>query len=153
MSNLQSAKEAVLTELEQARQGVDFYQSRIAELEQVLASLEAIDGGETAGPARKRAARSTQKAAKPAASTRRGAARKSASALPATSKEFWLNLVTGEPQTSRQILDAAVAALEINPSAADLKKLSQRQANALHMLVKDKSIADSGSGRQRTFTR
>ena len=155
MSNLQSAKEALRAELEHAREGLAYYQSRVEALQQTLSSLSSLDGKAaqsmempTRGRRRKNAA--SEETAKPAKAAR---SRKSRSDLPATGKEFWVGLITGEPQSSREILDAAVKSLGITPSGDDLKKLAQRQANALHMLVKAGAIADSGSGRDRRYLR
>lgn len=96
----------------------------------------------------KGAAPEDAKASKPARRTR-----ESKTSLPATGKEFWSGLLGAEPQSSKEILGAAVKALGISPSRDDLKKLAQRQANALHMLVKAKAISDSGTGRDRRYSR
>jgi hypothetical protein len=151
MSNLQSAKNALLAELEHARQGLAFYQLQVEGLEHTLASLNTLNGDAApSGNGRRAKKKSASEEPKPQKPVR---AKKQNSNLPATGKEFWTGLVTAEPQSSRQLLDAAVKALGITPSKDDLKKLAQRQANALHMLVKAKAISDSGSGRDRRYTR
>ncbi|GIZ50086.1 hypothetical protein [Noviherbaspirillum aridicola] len=152
MSNLQSAKDALRAELEHAREGLAYYQSRVEALQQTLSSLNSLEGkgGQDAAPARgrRRKEAAANGAARPA---KAGRAKKSQSDLPATGKEFWAGLVTSEPQSSREILNAAVKALGITPAGDDLKKLAQRQANALHMLVKAGAISDSGTGRDRRY--
>jgi hypothetical protein len=151
MSNLRSARDSLAAELEHARQGLAFYDARVAALEETLATLDNLNtesesdaGGKTRGKRR-------QSAGKAPARTERG--RKQSAGLPATGKEFWTSMVTNQPRSTGEILEAAVQSLGIDPSRDDLKKLAQRQANALHMLVKEKVIADSGSGRERRFFR
>lgn len=155
MSNLQSAKDALRAELEHAREGLAYYQSRVEALQQTLTSLSSLEGKgdrNVAVPSkgRRKKAAPVDEAAAPVKATR---AKKQRSDLPATGKEFWTGLINGEPQSAREILDAAVKTLGISPSKDELKKLAQRQANALHMLVKAGAISDSGSGRDRRYLR
>lgn len=155
MSNLQSAKDALRAELEHAREGLSYYQSRVAALQETLASLNSLEGkaeqpAPGAGRGRRKKEAASEETVKP---PKAGRQRKSRSDLPATGKEFWTGLITSEPQSAREILDAAVKALGISPSKDELKKLAQRQANALHMLVKAGAISDSGSGRDRRYLR
>lgn len=145
MTNLESAKAAILAELDHARQGLNYYTAQVEVLETALAALSSVqtEGSKRAQPTRKR---------KLASKVKKGAAAKPSNVkLPATGKEFWTSLITNEPQSARQLLDAAVKVLEINPSKDDLKKLAQRQANALHMLVKARTISDTGAGRNRRY--
>lgn len=152
MSNLQTAKSALMAEIEHAQQGLAHYEARILAIEQVLASLDALDGASPAASQGKRGRKPRQSADRGAAApSKRGAATRSAGALPPTGKEFWVGLLASEPRSSKEILEAAVESLAIKPSKNDLKKLAQRQANALHLLVKAKAISDSGSGRQRRY--
>lgn len=153
MSNLKSAKDALIAEIEHVRQGLEFYQSRIQALEQALATLSSLDGVETAGAKGKRGRKSAVGEAGDTAGPKKRASKRSDTSLPATGKEFWMGLITSEPQSAREVLEAAVKALGISPSKDELKKLAQRQANALHMLIKDKAISDTGTGRDRRFLR
>lgn len=151
MSNLRSARDSLAAELEHARQGLAFYDARVAALEETLATLENLNaeadlGGKAEGTPRRRGKQAS--AATPARGRKQGGG-----SLPATGKEFWTSLVTNQPRSTREILDAAVQSLGIEPSRDELKKLAQRQANALHMLVKEKVISDTGSGRERRFYR
>lgn len=147
MSNLESAKAAVLAELEHARQGLNHYAAQVEALEAALKALGSLKANDSSG---------VQRSKKPirASKVEKGApAKQSKAKLPSTGKEFWTGLITDEPQSARQLLDAAVKALGINPSKDELKKLAQRQANALHMLVKAKAISDTGAGRERRYLR
>ena len=151
MSNLKSAQQAIQSELDHARQGVAFYQERVVALEEALAKLDSIDAPKTS---------LTSKGIKP--KTIRGekiqkpkikVSGSPNGKLPSTGGDFWTNLLTTQPQSAPEILSAAVKALGISPSKEQLKKLSQRQTNAFHNLVKAKMISDSGSGRERRFFR
>lgn len=150
MSNLRSAKESLAAELAHARQGLAFYDARVAALEETLNTLETLNAEIGDKPHRQER---QQRAPRTQTSARGGRGRKESGGLPATGKEFWTSLVTNQPRSTREILEAAIQTLDIDPSRDDLKKLSQRQANALHMLVKEKVISDSGSGRERRFFR
>lgn len=153
MSNLKSAKDALSAELEHAREGLAYYQARVEALQQTLASLSSLDGkveqpAGMPGRGRRRKDVESDESSKP---VKAGRGRKSRSDLPATGKEFWTGLITAEPQSAREILESAVRTLGITPSKDELKKLAQRQANALHMLVKAGAISDTGSGRDRRY--
>lgn len=148
MSNLKSAKQAIKAELEHARQGVMFYQSRVEALEEALEKIDSVEAvGEKGGNGKSQPA---AKRAKPGRKPRAQATGNGAK-LPFTGKDFWPSLITSQPQSAREILDAAVRTLGITPSKDQLKKLSQRQTSALHNLIKTNVIADSGAGRERRF--
>lgn len=162
MSNLKSAKQAIQAELSHAREGAAFYQSRIVALEDALDKLDSV---ETVNGKAPKASRSKREA--PAHHEKRGRASRAGAAagsangstsstsgagkLPSTGKGFWPSLITAEPQSAGDILNAAIKTLGITPSKDQMKKLVQRQTNALHQLVKSKAVADSGSGRERRF--
>lgn len=148
-SNLSSARQAIQAELQHAKQGAEFYQSRVAALEEALEKLDTVDA-ETPAPPRARAGARTG-AAK--GGGRRMQNARGGSQLPSTGGDFWPDLITEQPQSAPEILNAAVKALGITPSKGDLKKLSQRQANALNALVKAHKIEDSGAGRARRYFR
>lgn len=153
MSNLSSARQAIKAELVHAQQGMAFYQARMEALEDALSKLESVETTETAKrPSKKSEA--ARGAAKPRRRRQAGKSRASGGAeLPATGRDFWMSLITDQPQSAREIQTAAIAALGISPSQEQLKKLAQRQTNALHNLVHSKAIGDSGSGRERRFFR
>jgi hypothetical protein len=154
MSNLKSARQAIQAELEHARQGVLFYQMRVAALEEALAKLDSVEtvNGRTSNLSKGGGS------GKPTGQAKRGRKARSHAAgngteLPPTGKGFWPNLVTDEPQSAKEILNAAIKALHISPTKESIKKLSQRQTAALNGLVKTKRVGDSGSGRERRFFR
>jgi hypothetical protein len=151
MSNLKSAKDSLAAELAHARQGLAFYHTQVEKLEEALAALESLNGkmpGPRIGAKKQPAVPSKHDGTKAGGKTR-----KQGKSLPKTGKDFWTNLITNQPISAKEIFDAAVEALDTKVSQDDLKKLSQRQANALHMLVKEKQISDTGSGRDRRFFR
>lgn len=153
MSNLRSARDSLAAELAHARQGLAFYDARVSALEETLATLDNLDSKADVDERPRRRQEQPQRAARGAGAARAGRERKQSGGLPATGKEFWTSLVTNQPRSTKEILEAAIQTLGVDPSRDDLKKLSQRQANALHMLVKEKVISDSGSGRERRFFR
>lgn len=150
MSYVNSARHSIEVELEHAKQGAAYYEARVALLEDVLATIESIDGAPAKQPKAKGARNDTgrQVAKSPAAGAKRNR-----DSLPSTGKGFWPGLITATPQSAAEIMDAAVKALGITPSPEQSKKLMQRMTNALHTLVKTKEIQDSGSGRERRFFR
>jgi hypothetical protein len=160
MSNLKSARQSIHAELEHARQGVAYYLTRVEALEEALAKLESVEST-TGVPARPSKASKVPKAPKAQKARGQGKVGRPPRAqavgngakLPSTGKGFWPNLVTAQPQSAPEILDAAIKALGISPSKDQVKKLSQRQTSALNTLVKAREIADSGSGRERRFFR
>jgi hypothetical protein len=154
MSNLKSARQAIKAELEHARKGAMFYQSRVAALEEALATIDSVEAVTEKTSSVSRAGRSDTSSvrAKPGRKPRKQAAGNGAN-LPSTGKDFWPNLITAQPQSAKEILDAAIKTLGISPSKDQLKKLSQRQTSALHNMVKTNAIGDSGAGRDRRFFR
>lgn len=77
-----------------------------------------------------------------------------ANGLPSTGSDFWLSLVSNQPQSAVDIANAAGAALGIKPDQKkQIQKLKQRVSPALAGLVSTKKIKDSGSGRERRFFR
>ncbi|MEN3295938.1 MAG: hypothetical protein V7642_5191 [Burkholderiales bacterium] len=156
MSNLKSARQAIKAELEHARKGAAFYQSRVEALEEALATIEGVEAvNEKTSAVSTKAAKSNTSAAraKPGRKARKQAAAGNGAKLPSTGKDFWPNLITAQPQSAKEILDAAIRSLGIAPSKDQLKKLAQRQTSALHNLVKAHAIGDSGAGRERRFFR
>jgi hypothetical protein len=167
MSNLDAAKAAIQAELAQAKQGLAYYQSHVAALESALVQLGNLGIGATttkpAGAKRGRkpgkvAAAKLAKAGKPAKAGRgrpakatKGRASKGPNDLPFTGGDYWPDLITSEPQSGSDILRAAIAGLGFEPSADQVKKLTQRMTFVLNSLVKAKKIQDSGSGRERRF--
>lgn len=152
MQSLASAKEALKAELAHVRQGAEYYQSLALALEEALAKLESVEF-EEAEPTKPR--QQKRAAAKKAVVKRGRPGRPAKSAggnrLPSTGMDFWLKLISDEPKSASDILNAAVAELGIDPNRDQLKKLSQRQTYALNTLVKENKIADSGARRTRRF--
>ena len=154
MSNLESARAAIEAEIAHAREGFAFYQSRIETLQKMLSQLASVDG---AGPAPKRRGRKpgsvnkVKKVVKAGRGRRAGKADSGQNDLPFTGGNYWVNLVTSEPQSVSEILQAAVGKLDFTPSDEQVKKLAGRMTFALNALVKTRQIQDSGSGRERRF--
>jgi hypothetical protein len=151
VSNLKSASQAIRAELEHARKGAAFYQARVEALEEALSKIDSVEVATKQTPKSSKAGKK-----EPAVQARRGrkpgaAATGNGSVLPSTGKDFWPNLITAQPQSAPEILDAAIRSLGISPSREQIKKLAQRQTSALHNLIKSRAIEDSGSGRARRF--
>jgi hypothetical protein len=163
MSNLDAAKAALQAELSQAKQGLAYYQSHVTALESALAQLGNLGlGTVAANPAGAKRGRKPGKLVKaekpakggrgrPAKAKKGGRAAKGPNDLPFTGGDYWPDLVTGEPQSASEVLHAAVAGLSFEPTAEQVKKLSQRMTFVLNSLVKTGKIKDSGSGRGRRF--
>ncbi len=167
MSNIDAAKAALQAELSQAKQGLAYYQSQVSALEAALSQLGALGLGvaaaKPAGAKRGRkpgkAAVKAEKAEKPVKSTRGrpakakkgGRAAKGPNDLPFTGGDYWPDLVSSQPQSASDILNASVAGLAFAPTKEQVKKLAQRMTFVLNSLVKSGKIKDSGSGRGRRF--
>jgi hypothetical protein len=153
MSNLKSARQAIKAELEHARKGASYYQARVDALGEALRKIDDVDADTDkkgqAKAVRNEASTAPKKRGRKARSQPAGNGAK----LPSTGKDFWPNLITEQPQSSKDILNAAVKSLGISPSKEQMKKLTQRQTSALHNLIKTNAIADSGAGRERRFFR
>jgi hypothetical protein len=152
MSNLNSARQALKAELDHARKGAAFYESRVVALEDALDKIDSVESGnhKASDPAKLRKPASASRQAKPGRKAG-GRTAGNGATLPSTGRDFWPNLITAEPRSAREILDAAIKALNIAPSKEQLKKLTQRQTSALHNMIKTNVIADSGAGRERRF--
>lgn len=146
MAKVQSAAKVIEEELKQARKAVAFYTKRIEDLEDILTTLSNIDAPVTAR--RGRAAKSTV-----ATKTEKSGKGTRSTKLPATGKDFWPTLLTDTPQSSAEVLKAAIAALRIRPNPDDRKKLTQRMANALSVLSKSGEIKAEGEHRNRLYSR
>ena len=159
MSNLHSAKSAIEAEINHAKQGLAFYQSRVETLEQMLEQLDSVivpegESSEKRSKPGKRAAKAETRT--PGRRGRKAGAREEAGAageLPSTAGDFWLNLVTDQPQSAAQVLKRAVGSLDFSPSRAQVQKLRQRLTPALKKLVETGQVQDSGAGRERRFFR
>ncbi len=152
VSNLKSAKQAIKAELDHAREGLAFYQSRVEALQEALNTIDSVD---TAGANGRKAPKAAVEAPAAKQPKTRGKGRPKAVAdeekLPSTGKEFWPNLITAQPRSAPEILRAAIDALGISPSKEQTKKLAQRQASALSILTKSGAVQSSGAGRERRF--
>ena len=171
MSNLDSAKQAIEAEIEHAKEGLAFYQTRIASLEQALTQLAYIDGGAShgtsltvstgkrRGPKPKNAKQtSADETSAPSAGkksstqkSKNGVAASGGNELPFTGGDYWTNLITAEKKSASEILEAAIAGLGFEPTKVQRNKLGGRMTFALNTLVKSNGIQDSGRGRERRF--
>jgi len=156
MSNIESARAAIEAELSHAKNGLQYYHSRIEALESMLGQLAGFQGGVTV-PA-SRAKRGQKSMLKPGAKIvrekgvrRKGERKINSSGLPFTGGDFWENLVLEEPRSFPDILEAAISTLDFAPTKPQVQKLSGRMIFAINALVKTGKIRDSGSGRARRF--
>ena len=155
MSNLQSAKSAIEAEIMHARQGVAFYQTRLETLEKTLDQLDSVSLPEDIAQIEQSEKRYSSVRAKTIHKRRRGrpagSAASSGRELPTTGADYWLNLVSDQPQSAAEILRQAVAKLGFHPSKLQVQKLRQRLAPGLKALLEAQKIQDSGAGRERRF--
>lgn len=159
MSNLKTAVDAIKAELAHVKSGLHFYHSRAKALEEALANLVGLSAGHAAGavkaatpPVSQKAPATAKKAPRTkAAAKETGSAKAEKSALPSTGGDFWISLVTEQPQSAPDILKAATAKIGTTPSREDAKKLLGRQTFTLNALIKQQKIQDSGKGRARRF--
>lgn len=161
--NIQTAIEAIEAEITYAKEGLEYYVSRVKALEQALSELNSV-GTESAAPATEAPAKTKRtKQPKPAKTVgKRGRKAKLAGAngvdktpeadeLPFTGGDYWPDLISEQPKHSSAILQAAIDKLGFTPSKTQVKKLAQRMTFSLNALVKANKIKDSGSGRNREF--
>ncbi len=162
MSNMTSVKSALDAEIKHAKEGIAFYSTRIATLEKMIQQLDQLDGaregGATGKTGGKRKYTRSAKGGADMSTTDDGAdtsagvsSGRYASKLPATTAAFWTSLLSETPISNKDIIKAAIAALKIRPSPADLKKLKQRLANAITIMTKDGTMMSEGTGRARRF--
>jgi hypothetical protein len=155
MSNLQSAKSAIQAEIAHARQGLAFYQSRIETLEQTLDQLDTVstpeDIAEQSEGRRRQPVTQTRAGRKPGRPARATRASSKGSGLPQTGGEFWMQLISDQPQSAAELLKQAIAHLGSNLDKKDLQKLRQRVSPALQALLKSNRIKDTGAGRERRY--
>jgi len=71
--------------------------------------------------------------------------------LPFTGGDYWINLITAQPQSGADILHAAIARLGFTPTRQQVQKLTNRVTFSLRALVEAGKIQDSGSGRKRRY--
>jgi len=154
------ALENALSQLEHVEEGLDVdrppkrgktgQRTRGADRGEAKNGRTAGDGRRTS---RKEAAGATGKTRRAGTAKSSGGA-KTESALPKTGIEFWLELVTESPKTAVDIANAAVSRLGLAANQREqIQKLKQRVAPALASLVKAGRIEDSGSGRDRRYTK
>ncbi|NEX63048.1 hypothetical protein [Noviherbaspirillum galbum] len=174
MQSLTSAKEAIKAELAHVRQGAEYYMNLANALEEALEKLESVEGSgdddrkggqrgrrgtrsaktassSTGASKRTVAARAGRGAAKQAAKGAGRAAKSAGGRLPKTGMDFWMKLLSQEPKSAGDILNAAISQLGLQPDGDQKKKLVQRQTYALNTLVKENKIGDEGSRRTRRF--
>lgn len=153
MSNLITARIALLAELRHAQQGMKFYATRMETVEKLLAQLDGVDAeDDSPKSAIGRKKPLYKRAALIDAAPHYSVPTVGKVSLPATRGDFWKNLVTELPMSNKDILQAAITTLKIRPNPASLKKLKQRLANALTLMTKDGSLTSDGSGRARRFS-
>ena len=149
MSNLISARDAIKAEIAHVTQGRDHYQMQLEMLEKALAALDGVRAAssEKLAPA-EQAAKTKTAARRKGTKVSKGAG---ATAIPSTGGDFWINLITDQPQSAPDILKAAIARLGMTPGKDLNAKLSARMTNALTHLIKSQQIKDSGERRERRF--
>jgi hypothetical protein len=75
----------------------------------------------------------------------------SAAKLPSTGGDFWIDLITDQPQSAADIMNAAFAKLAVASTKERKQKLGARMTAALTGLIEAKQIKDSGARRERRF--
>lgn len=179
-TNLKTARQAIEAELSHAKKGIAYYMSCVEALETALHQLESVEGEQPStkgapplastksekanGRKRGRKAHGAKTSASATASASpkgngakrgpkpRAGSLTEAGTLPPTGGDFWLNLVSDQPQSAVDISNAAISALGIEPDQKELiQKLKQRVSPALASLVSAQKIRDSGAGRERRF--
>jgi hypothetical protein len=158
MANLNSAVQALKAELMHAKQGMEYYTSRMEALQQTLEQLERVDAaspGRSTPTSKTRSASAgrQQERTKRGRKPRAAAAGSATGSLPSTAGEFWPSLISAREISAPEILEAAIAKLGITPTAEQRKKLSNRMVAALNHMVQSKAISDTGSGRARRYFR
>jgi hypothetical protein len=146
VSNLISARDAIKAEIAHVTQGRDHYQMQLEMLEKALAALDGVRAASSEKLAPSKAPAKTK-----AAVRRKGTKGAGATAIPSTGGDFWINLITDQPQSAPDILKAAIARLGMTPGKDLNAKLSARMTNALTHLIKSQQIKDSGERRERRF--
>jgi hypothetical protein len=158
-SNINTAIEALKSELARAEQGLLFYKNHVDSLKAALVGLGKVEEGVI------QALKSKDAKQKPATALTKqtitqpkvGRAKKTdvpakvKSALPKTGKEFWLQYITSEPRTAAEITRVALEGLGFTPTIDQVKVLKQRVGPSLEAIVKSGMVQDSGSGRERRF--
>lgn len=146
MSNIDKARRAIAAEISHTKKGLAYYQQRVDSLHAMLASLGGGTGGTGDGAGRE----FSPEAAQP---SKRGLPRKAAAPqeLAKTGGDFRAGVVTKQPQFGPDILAAAVAKLDFEPTAEQRKALANRMGPALAALVKSGKVADSGKGRVHRY--
>lgn len=124
------------SELEQAKQGLAYYQERVDMLNE---ALHEIDAQRVTGQGKPR------KAA--------GAGKAQSNGLPETGLAFWLKHVSKSARTAPEIALSAAETLNIDPqrNKEAFKALKNRIGPALQVLVKTAQVMDSGAGRDRRY--
>jgi hypothetical protein len=159
VSNLKSAKTAIKAEIAHARQGLDYYKSRVEILEQALDQLEHAGTPDQVAGARGPKSRRRTQAASAARTERPHRARRNArqssggNELPYTGGDYWLELISDEPRSAAEILRSAVGSLGFEADRAQVQKLRQRLTAALQQMLQAGRIKDSGAGRERRYTK
>lgn len=156
MLNLKATKSSLEEQLAFALQGADYYNRAAAALREAIAKLDSLDGATVRRPTKKEQAAGQRKVGKKVAansSTVDGQLIQKAAAakLPSTSSDFWISLLTDQPQSMNEVVNAAIAKLGIRPNADQRRKLGQRAKFAMPSLVKTARIHDQGTGRSRRF--
>lgn len=149
MSNLNTARQAILAELKYVEEGAAYYQKRAAALRAALEQLESTEDP-TVTPIRK--AKSARNTGKPKKKTVVRKASSSKNALPKTSRDFWLQFIDQHAKTAAEVGNAAIALLGLEPKSEQARRLKSRLAPTLQALIKAKAIKDVGSGRDRKYS-
>jgi hypothetical protein len=146
MSYVSDARAKLEAELKHCQKGAEFYRQRCDSLAKAIAQLNAI--GEVEGIVEMKPGRgSTGKKAK----TKIKADARARDRLPNTGGDFFLRMLTNEPQSPSRIFEAIRANLEFTPTKDEVATLRNRLMASLAALVKAGKIRDNGvqgQGRQ-----
>ena len=110
MGNLDAATSAVAEELAKVKEGAAFYAQRVAALEEMIRSLNALGGTSVGSGTTKKRGRKPSSSAKQTTKAKRGRPAKASTAagetkssgkkdLPSTKGTFWQDQVTSTPQS------------------------------------------------------
>lgn len=124
------------TKADESRKGVIYWDEQVVKLTKSYASIKELfpEDAVSYSPDKKTKAQGKEKS------------------LPKTPTEFWIGLLTEEPQKMAGILSAAAEKLGVKmEDDENIKVLRARQSNVLQKLIEDGKIKSEGSRQDRTY--
>lgn len=157
MSSLKFARDVIRAELQNAKQGLAYYEERVQQLESAMQQIDTLNGPGKTKTAPKTTAKNARtkkrSGVRPQLKASHSSSGRNDSALPKTGGDFWMRHVSKKPRSAVDIANAAAATLKLDPNKdKDLVRvLKSRVSPALQNLVGAKRIQDQGIGRERRF--